>query len=368
MTTSFEDRLRADLHAAAGGTSFDAAGPSPASVIILGQRVVRRRRLTYAAGAAVLAIVAVVAGSALSGSDPRRGVTPPAGSTTGSGAFGAVTEFRPGGKDADDPDASAVYTVQAVEEGGERSVVLNDVTDAAAHELTRLPLTAPESADIVFKNGLKVVLVTGEPLSVVRIGASGPTLQQVASTRVAGTTRWMTMGSAPGGFQDAWEEVSWSTENGDSGTTPVPRSVVLTVPGKSGAAGWARFPVRFTTHSSATGAIRVDVERWEPALTDLVHAGSLTLPTGQDQVFMRGDGASSGAIYGLTLGEPTSVTPRGDSAARLAGGWTSVDGQVSRGVWAIALELTGMDDSSPDPVPSISWKDAAGASHTFDLP
>jgi hypothetical protein len=373
MTISFEDRLREDLRAAVGNASFDAAGGfEPASVIRLGQRAVRRRRLGYAASLAALAVVAVVAGQALGDSDPSRAVTPPAGSSTSAsatihpGAFGTLEEFKPGGKDGDDPDALASYTVRGVDEGGRRSVVLTDITDEPAYTLSTLPLDQePAAADIVFKNGPKVVFVGTEPPSVVRLGRDGPTLQQAASVPIAGTNKWLTMGSVQDGWLGPWDDLYWSTGSGASGTTRVLASATSTVPAKAGSQGWEEFVVRFTTRPATEGS-RVDVEHFAQGLAQLVHAGTLTLPDAQDQVFIRGDGANFGAIYGLTRTKPTSLTPRGDTASRLAGGWTSTSTAVGDGLWATAIQLTGLDDSSVG-VTSLTWKDAAGGSHTFDL-
>ena len=130
----------------------------PATVIHLGRRAARRRRLTYAAGVAGLAAVAVVVGLTLGNAGRDRAVTPPAGrsasATTNPGTFGAPVDLKPGGKDEDDPDALASYTVQGVDIGGVRSVVLTEVTDSPGHELTRLNLDeATETARIVFNNG-----------------------------------------------------------------------------------------------------------------------------------------------------------------------------------------------------------------------
>lgn len=375
MTTSFEDQLREDLQAAVGGASFDTA-PSfePASVIRLGQRAVQRRRLGYAASLAALAVVAVLAGQALGDSDPRRAVTPPAGSSTSaratihSGAFGAPEEFKPGGKDGDDPDALANYTVQGVDRGGRPTVVLTDITDEPAYTLSTLPLDEePASADIVFKNGPKAVFVSAEPPSVVRLGRDGPTLQQAASAPIAGTNLWLTMGSVQDGWLGPWDDLFWSTDSGASGVTRVPASATSTVPAMAGGQGWEEFVVRFTAHPSTAGT-RVDVEHFERGLAQMVYAGTLTLPTGQDQAFIRGDGANYSAIYGLTRTKPVSITPRGDTATRFADGWTFTTVELGDGLWATAVQLTGMDDSSVDPVPTLNWKDSTGASHTFDLP
>ncbi|MEO6413136.1 MAG: hypothetical protein ABIO48_11175 [Pedococcus sp.] len=374
MTISFEDQLREDLRAAVGDASFDASGGfEPASVIRLGQRAVQRRRLGYAASLAALAVVAVVAGQALGDSDPSRAVSPPAGSSTSAsatthpGAFGALEEFKPGGKDGDDPDALANYTVRGVEEGGRRSVVLTDITDEPAYTLSTLPLDEDSAAaDIVFKNGPKVVFVGTEPPSVVRLGRDGPTLQQAASVPIAGTNKWLTMGSVQDGWLGPWDNLFWSTVSGASGTTRVPNSSTSTVPAKAGSQGWDEFVVRFTAHPSS-GGTQVDAEHFEPGLAQMVYAGTLTLPDAQDQVFIRGDGANYSAIYGLTRTKPVTITPRGDTASRLAGGWTSTSAQLGDSLWATAIQLTGLDDSSVG-VPSLTWKDAAGASHTFDLP
>ena len=99
MTTSFEDQVREDLRAAAGGAAFDHL--EPASVIGLGQRAVRRRRLGYAAGAASLALaVAVAVGVGLGANGPGRAVTPPANRSTTATAAASSAAVLTVGDDA----------------------------------------------------------------------------------------------------------------------------------------------------------------------------------------------------------------------------------------------------------------------------
>ena len=380
MTISFEDQLREDLHSAAGNASFEAfPGLEPSSVIRLGRRAVQRRRLRYAAGLAALATVAVVAGLALGDGDPSRAVTPPAGTTSrpsvsttvvptlNPGRFGAPVELRPGGKDGDDPSARTVFSVHGVATGGRRMVALFDQTEGFGRAVSALSLDDPgATADIVFVNGPMAVLVTSEPLSTLRLGADGPSLQQVASAPVAGTSQWLTVGSLPTSWLTPWVDLYWTTDSGATGHTGAPTAAIAAVPGKAGPAGWAGFPVRFTSRPSV-GDPLVEVERSDDPSVPMLHAGVLS-PAGKDQVFFRGDGAGFAMIYGLTRARPVSVLPHGDTASRFADGWTFATVELGGGWWASAIRLSGMDDSSPDPVPSISWTDAAGTTHDVDLP
>ena len=381
MTISFEDQLREDLRAAVAGASFDASGGfEPASVIRLGQRAVQRRRITYAASLAAVAVVAVVAGQALGDSDPSRAVTPPAGTTSSSsvsatvgttmnpGRFGSPVELKPGGKDAGDPAALTTFSVHGVEEDGKRFAALLDQTEGLGRAVSALSLDDVDGgADIAFMNGPLAVLLSSEPLAAVRLGSDGPPLQQVASAPVAGTTRWLTVGSLPTSWRDPWEDLYWTTATGARGRTRAPKAAIATVPGKAGPDGWSAFPVRFTWRPSAGGPL-VETEHSDGPSVPMVYSSVLTPAPDQDQAFARGDGGDYSTIYGLTRAKPVSVTPRGDSAARFAQGWTFATVELSDGWWATAIRLSGMDDSSLDPVPSLTWTDAAGTSHTFDLP
>ena len=172
------------------------------------------------------------------------------------------------------------------------------------------------------------------------------------------------MGSVQDGWQGSWEDLHWSSEAGTSGIVAAPPSEASTVPGPAGGDGWEPIEVRFTVQPSKEATL-VDLEHFDIA-QGMVFAGTLTLPGAQEQVFIRGDGANYSAVYGLTRTKPVSVTPRGDTAQRFAAGWTFTTVELGDRVWATAIQLSGMDDSS-DGLTSLTWKDAAGTSHTFEL-
>jgi hypothetical protein len=94
MTSTFEDQLREDLHAAAGHTVYDSIDPT--EVIGEGRRVVRRRHRLQALGtAAAVAVIAV--GGFLATDAGRTTTSPPAGpSTTTSPAATRSAVFNPG--------------------------------------------------------------------------------------------------------------------------------------------------------------------------------------------------------------------------------------------------------------------------------
>ncbi len=113
MTTSFEDQLRADLRAAADGGAT--TGIDPAAVIAAGTRVVRRRRLAYAGSAAVVAILAVVGGLALT-PGTRRTPAPPVPATQSATARATATArlelTSVGGSNGGTAFAGGTYEVQ----------------------------------------------------------------------------------------------------------------------------------------------------------------------------------------------------------------------------------------------------------------
>lgn len=379
MTTSFEDRLRDDLHAAVGGASFDELDAT--SLIGLGQRAVRRRRLSCAVAAAAVSLTAVVVGVGLGATGAGRAVAPPAGTTSSSsvpttpvpapspsadgvmnpGTFGSRAELRPAG-------TGVTYTVRGITSEGHRFAALEESTNGTSRVLAGLRLDRPGLADVAFTDGPIAVLVTPGPVESIEMGSPGPMLQHVGSAPIHGTTQWVTIAALPATWTKPWEVLGWSSLAGGHGQAQVAQSSTATIPAKSGGAGWSVMPVRFTARPALDGAALVEVEKADGPSLDLHHLGSLVLAADQTQSFARGDGAAYATLYGLTRAEPVSVTPKGDTATRFADGWTFTTVEVADGVWATAIQLSGMDDSSTAPVPSVSWTDSAGATHTFDLP
>ncbi len=91
----------------------------------------------------------------------------------------------------------------------------------------------------------------------------------------------------------------------------------------------------------------------------------LRLAAGQDAVFQLGDGGGFDMAYGLTRSRPTQVTPVGDKPSRFAAGTAFATVQVpGTDLWAVAISLTGTDDSSGHQLTAVRWTDATGRQHT----
>ncbi|GAB3068920.1 hypothetical protein [Pedococcus soli] len=372
MTSTFEDRVREDLHAAAGEVAFDHL--DPASVIGLGRRAARRRGLSRAAAATAVSLAALAVGVALGDTAPRRAVAPVGTATSSTpstastatarvnaGAFGSRSELRPAG-------STMAYTVRGLVSDGHRFAALENSVEGVPRTVAGLRLDRPELADVAYTDGPLAILVTQGPVDSIRMGSTGFALDHLGSAPVAGTSQWLTVASIPASWTKPWQDLAWTTGTGKRGAARMPASFTATIPAKGGGAGWSPLPVRFTARPTPTGTALVEVEKADSPTLGLQHLGLLTLDPGQSQEFARGDGGAYATLYGLTRSKPVSVAPRGDTAARFVDGWTFTTVEVTGGVWATAIQLTGMDDSSPDPVPSVSWTDGTGASHSFDLP
>ncbi|MGG5258698.1 hypothetical protein [Phycicoccus avicenniae] len=208
------------------------------------------------------------------------------------------------------------------------------------------------------------VLVTHEPLSTVRLGDRGPVLTQVTSAPVPGSPWWLSTAELPSTWLQAWPEMHWTTRAGGLGITPAPPSVITEVPGLEGDQGWQPITVRFTSRPSLGGPL-VNVEH--AAGSDMRSAPMLALLPPSPGTFVRGDGGDYASVYGLTTSEPMSITPVGDRPSRFTRGWRSTSVELRDGLWATAIQLTGMDDSSVDPLRSIAWTDASGARHSTKI-
>ena len=350
----------------------------------LGRRARRRRRAALVGGAAAgvaafgfaVAAALPLGGSPLPPAGPSSSARPTspqpttpsstpsepiARATSNPGRFGSRSTLRPPGTDL-------VLSVHGVESAGRRFASLLDHSDGPGYGRTLSGLLLDVSdppADIAIASGPMAVLLSGQPLGQVRLGPDGPELTSLTSAPVAGTERWVTVGILPTTWTEPWPDLYWQDRAGASGRSSAPQSAVSTVPAKAGPAGWNAIPVRFTARPSAGGAL-VAVEH-EAAGRGMVPAADVALAPGEQQTFVRGDGANYAALYGLTRSRPVAVTPHGNPASRFAGGWTFTTVELAEGLWATAVQLTGMDDSSVQPITSVSWKDAAGVSHTFSL-
>lgn len=368
MSTDFEDGLRARLHAAVddeSGDWFDTDGAIDAAE----QAALRRRHLrTAGALAAVVAALAVGVGLGLQGS-PRdtglpAGPAPSGASASPSGAASGPSA-DPGtfGSPADLvlTATGATYRVQGTDSGGGRFATL---TTAEGALLARVPLDpAAPVMDVVHDAQPLALLVAPEPVRDARLGPGGPLLVENTAVRVPGTDRWMTLALLSPDWLEPWPDLVWTDSAGDEARASAPPSVTTVVPGKAGDAGWSAIPVRFTARPSDAGPL-VTAERAEVGMR---LAAELTLAPGAKGAFQRGDGSGFAEVYGLTTSEPVSVTPQGDTAARFADGWTFATVEVTDGLWATAIRLTGMDDSSPRPLTAISWTDRAGTTHRVEM-
>ncbi|MBM6401051.1 hypothetical protein [Phycicoccus sonneratiae] len=366
MSTAFEDTLRAELHAAVAGETGDWF--DTAAAIGAAERAARRRRRRRATTLAGLCTVALAVGVGVGLRDDAGPTSLPAGPlrtnassapsatpTDDPGTFGSAATVRPTGGDV-------AYTVRGRDISGRSFAVLFS-SDGLV--VSGLPVDgAGPVVDVVDTGGPLAVLLTTAPAYDLRLGEGGPLLADSASARVPGTDRWMTLALLSPDWLDPWPDLYWTGPQGTPGHAPAPVSVTTDVPAKDGDQGWAPIHVRFTSRPSAGGSV-VTVEHAEGGMRP---SATLTLGRGATQAFVQGDGGNYAAVYGLTTSEPVSVTPHGDTASRFAGGWEFATVRLDEGLWATAVQLTGMDDSSVRPLTGLTWTDRSGTSHDVDVP
>ncbi len=350
-TAEVEDLLRTRLHRAADGAPTAYPLVDPMEVLTLGREAVRRRQRFTLAGAAAAAVVAVVAGWALTGSSGARLSQQPA----------TVPQVRVA---TVDPTVAREVFV----DGGEFGVRVDggSVTTSLAGYGPSTPVVlswGPAPGD---PGPWEVLVLIPEadrpdPGSVVfslvpDVDQLGPLQELTIDGRLVVSVRHT---SPPLGMHP-YAEMSYTVGGRDvRHLTPG----LLHVDGTG--AGDARnegddfsYAVRVDA-----GVVRVAVGR--VVADQRLFVGEFTLPDGSEGILRAGDGGGFDLAYSLVRGHPRSVTVTGDTPTRFAGGisWgdVSIDGTD---MTLLVIALTGTDDSSAGQLRSMTWTDDAGARHT----
>ncbi len=350
-TAEVEDLLRARLHRAADGAPAAYPVVDPTEMLALGRAAVRRRQRFTVAGVAAAAVVAVVAGWALTGGSGARLSEQPATAPLVTVATDAPTlareVFVEGGEFGVRVDTGSVTTSLAGY-GPSRPVVLSWGPHPGDPGPWELLVLIPE-ADLPDPGSVAVALA--------------PTIEQVAPFRVltvAGRTVVSVLHTQPPELVSPFAGLSYAIGGRDVRHL---RPGLLHVDGAG--AGDARneggdfwYAVRLES-----GVIRVSVSR---SVADRpLFVGEFTLAEGFEGILRTGDGGGFDMAYALVRGHPRSVTVTGDTPTRFTGGvsWgdVSIDGTD---VTLVGIALAGTDDSSAGQLRSITWIDEAGARHT----
>ncbi len=350
-TAQVEDLLRTRMHRAADGAPAAYPLVDPTEMLALGREAVRRRQRFTAAGVAAAAVVAVVAGSALTGGSGARLSQQPATVPVATVATAAPTlareVFVEDGKFGVRVDSGSISTSLAGY-GPSTPVVLSWGPAPADPGPWEVLVLIPE-ADHPDPGSIVVSLVRD-------VDQLGPLRELTVDGRLVVSVRHT---SPPQGMHP-YAGMSY-TVGGREVRHLTPG--ILDVDGVG--AGDARnkggdFPYAARLES---GVVRVAVGR--VVADQRLFVGEFTLPDGSEGILRAGDGGGFDLAYSLVRGHPRSVTVTGDTPTRFAGGiswgYVSIDGTD---MTLLVIALTGTDDSSAGQLRSMTWTDDAGARHT----
>lgn len=350
-TAQVEDLLRTRLHEAADGAAAAYPVVDPMEMLALGREAVRRRQRFTMAGVAAAAVVAVVAGWALTGNSGARLSQQPATVPVATVATAAPTLTREMFVE------DGLFGVRV--DGGSISTSLAGYGPSTPVVLSWGPAPGDPGASEVL-----VLIPEGDrpdPGSVVvslvpDVDQLGPLQELSVGGRLVVSVRHT---SPPLGMHP-YAGMAYTVGGRDvRHLTPG----LLHVDGTG--AGDARnegddfsYAVRVDA-----GVVRVAVGR--VVADQRLFVGEFTLPDGSEGILRAGDGGGFDLAYSLVRGHPRSVTVTGDTPTRFAGGiswgYVSIDGTD---MTLLVIALTGTDDSSAGQLRSMTWTDDAGARHT----
>ena len=350
-TAQVEDLLRTRMHRAADGAPAAYPLVDPTEMLALGREAVRRRQRFTAAGVAAAAVVAVVAGSALTGGSGARLSQQPATVPVATVATAAPTlareVFVEDGKFGVRVDSGSISTSLAGY-GPSTPVVLSWGPAPGDPGPWELLVLIPEG-DRPDTGSVAVALA--------------PTIEQETPVRVftvAGRTVVSVLHTQPPELVSPFAGLSYTMGGREVRHL---RPGLLHVDGVG--AGDARneggdfwYAVRLES-----GVVRVAVAR--PVADQRLLGGEFTLPEGSEGMLHPGAGAGSDMAYALVRGHPRAVSVTADTPAGFVDGMTwgtvSIDGTD---VTLVVIALTGIDQPETASVRSITWTDGQGTRHT----